>query len=84
MCYSNHILIILVHHYVLFQSYLQEFLYPYGTAMFIVICAVLWVYLYIYLPETKGRSVEAITIGFRRRTGEIEKNSNKESTSTDS
>ena len=41
---------------------LQQFLYPYGTAVFIVICSVVWVYLFIYLPETKGRSVDDITI----------------------
>ena len=59
---------------------LQQFLYPYGTAVFIVICSVVWVYLFIYLPETKGRSVDDITMEFRKRTGEIERDSinNKE------
>ena len=33
-------------------------------------CAVFWVYLYIYLPETKGRSVEDITEEFKKKTGE--------------
>jgi hypothetical protein len=59
---------------------MQQFLYPYGTAVFIVICSVVWVYLFIYLPETKGRSVDDITVEFRKRTGEIERDSisNKE------
>ena len=50
----------------------QEFLYPYGTAVFIVSGALLWVYLFIYLPETKGRSIDDITMEFKRKTGEIE------------
>ena len=45
-----------------------------------MICSVVWVYLFIYLPETKGRSVDDITMEFRKRTGEIERDSvnNKE------
>lgn len=50
----------------------QDFLYPYGTAIFIFLCAVLWLYIYLCLPETKGRSVESITIELRERTGEIQ------------
>ena len=51
-------------------SPLQDFLYPYGTAIFIFLCSVIWLYLYLCLPETKGQSVEDITIELRRRTGE--------------
>lgn len=29
-----------------------------------------WLYLYAYLPESKGRSVEDITAEFRRKSGE--------------
>ena len=50
----------------------QEFLYPYGTAVFIASGALLWVYLFIQLPETKGRSIDDITMEFKRKTGEIE------------
>jgi len=31
---------------------------------------VFWAYLYVYLPETKGRTVEDITEEFKRKTGE--------------
>ena len=57
----------------------QKFLYPYGTAVFIVICSLVWVYLFVYLPETKGRSVDDITNEFKKRTGEIDTNSSTES-----
>ena len=46
----------------------QAFLYPYGTVVFIVSGALSWVYLFIYLPETKGRSIDDITMEFRNRT----------------
>ena len=48
----------------------QNFLYPYGTAIFIFLCAIIWLYLYLCLPETKGRSVEDITMELRQRTRE--------------
>ena len=48
--------------------YFQEFLYPYGTAVFIVSGALLWAYLFIYLPETKGQSIDNITAKFQKRT----------------
>ncbi len=37
-------------------------MYPYGTSLFIVSCSVIWLFLYFYLPETKGRYVEDITL----------------------
>lgn len=43
-------------------------MYPYGTSIFVLICTALWLYLYFFLPETKGRSVEDITAEFRTRT----------------
>ena len=46
----------------------QAFLYPYGTVVFIMSGALLWVYLFIYLPETKGRSIDDITMEFRNKT----------------
>ena len=49
----------------------QKYLYPYGTAIFAVLCALFWLYLYIYLPETKGRSVEDVTEEFRRKLEKI-------------
>ena len=63
-------------HYCAIPSFLiltlptQNFLYPYGTAIFIFLCAILWLYLYLCLPETKGRSVEDITMELRQRTKE--------------
>jgi hypothetical protein len=36
--------------------------------VFIVSGALLWVYLFIYLPETKGQSIDDITMEFRNRT----------------
>ena len=48
----------------------QNFLYPYGTAIFIFLCAIIWLYLYLCLPETKGRSVDDITTELRQRTRE--------------
>ena len=50
--------------------FLQKNLYPYGTAIFAVTCVLFWIYLYIYLPETRGRSVEDVTEEFRRKVGE--------------
>ena len=49
----------------------QKYLYPYGTAIFAVLCALFWLYLYIYLPETKGQSVEDVTEEFRRKLEKI-------------
>ena len=51
-------------------NHTQIYLYPYGTSIFIFLCAVIWLYLYIYLPETKGRSVESITMELRERVGD--------------
>ena len=48
----------------------QNFLYPYGTAIFIFLCAIIWLYLYLCLPETKGRSVDDITTELQQRTRE--------------
>ena len=44
-------------------------MYPYGTIIFAVICGAQWTYLYFYLPETKGRSVEDITAELKAKTG---------------
>ena len=52
-----------------FCFFFQKYLYPYGTGVFVVTCGVLWVYLYMYLPETKGKSVEQVTEKLRRDTG---------------
>jgi sugar porter (SP) family MFS transporter len=49
--------------------YILKYLYPYGTSVFAVTCGALWVYLYRYLPETKGLSVEQVTAGLRRSVG---------------
>jgi hypothetical protein len=42
-----------------------------------VLCAVIWLYLYLYLPETKGRSVESITLELRERAGEVKEDLRK-------
>ena len=55
---------------VLFLHVVQEYMYPYGTIIFTVICGALWTYLYFFLPKTKGRSVEDITAELKAKTGE--------------
>ena len=44
---------------------MQEYLYPYGTIIFTITCTTFWIYLYYYLPETKGQSEEHITNKFK-------------------
>ncbi|XP_064401710.1 solute carrier family 2, facilitated glucose transporter member 3-like [Halichondria panicea] len=51
--------------------YILKYLYPYGTGLFIVSCALIWLFLYFFLPETKGRYVEDITQEFKIKTGEV-------------
>lgn len=69
------IILITLTQYILW--FLQIYLYPYGTSIFIVLCAVIWLYLYLYLPETKGRSVESITMELRERAGEVKEDLRK-------
>ena len=56
---------------------LQIYLYPYGTSIFVVLCGIIWLYLYLYLPETKGRNVESITLELRERAGEVKEDLRK-------
>jgi SP family facilitated glucose transporter-like MFS transporter 1 len=48
-------------------SYILKHLHPYGTSIFVVTCGVLWFILYVYLPETRGRSIHQVTADFRTR-----------------
>lgn len=42
-----------------------------------MLCGAIWLYLYLYLPETKGRSVESITMELRERAGEVKEDLRK-------
>ena len=57
--------------YVTFLPLAQEYLYPYGTLVFVGTCFLLWLFLFLYLPETKGKSVGEITAEFRRKTEHV-------------
>ena len=61
MCFKWEYLVIL-------SLSLQKGLFPYGTVIFVITCSMFWVYLYFYLPETKGKTIEETTATFKQAT----------------
>lgn len=62
-----------LHRLGIFQPFLppQSGLLPYGTLIFVATCSIMWIYLYFFLPETKGKNIDEITSEFKAATDRI-------------
>ncbi|XP_062505565.1 solute carrier family 2, facilitated glucose transporter member 3-like [Corticium candelabrum] len=48
--------------------FILDHLYPYAMLLFAAICGVLWLFVYVYVPETKHKTVEETAEYFRSHT----------------
>ena len=63
---SSSLYFLLTHQDIL--NFSQTYLSPYATVIFAALCGLLWFFQFLYLPETKGRTVDEMAEHFQMVT----------------